>query len=65
MKPLFTLLSLIIFITPAWADLHRSDLPTTTPSYDVGVILAERDLDCISLETEDEESIKVTTCEKE
>ena len=43
MKPLFTLLSLIIFMTPAWADLHKFDLPPNTLSYDVNVILANDD----------------------
>ena len=39
MRPLSALLSLIIFMTPAWADLHKFDLPLNTPSYDVSFIV--------------------------
>ena len=46
MKPLFTLLSLIIFMTPAWADLHKFDLHPNTLSYDVSVIVEEQSVPC-------------------
>ena len=59
MKPLFTLLSLIIFMTPAWADLHKLALPLNTPSYDVSVIVEAMDsrdaqggLECIDPKTD-------------
>ena len=47
MRPLSALLSLIIFMTPAWADLHKFDLHPNTLGYDVSVILvADNDTGC-------------------
>ena len=58
MKPLFTLLSLIIFMTPAWADLHKFDLPLNTPSYDVSFIVEASDSDVEVLEMSKDKNSK-------